>query len=76
MRISWPKESKLDFISEALTDGYAERFLGSEREAKLFRYSLYRLLNSYENGQRLIISLNGCKLTLTKPPNIMRKPQR
>jgi hypothetical protein len=73
MRLSWSKEAKLDFISEALVNNQAERFLSSEREAKLFRFSLYRILHSNGHHQYLSISQSGRKLTLVKSPNIMKK---
>jgi len=74
MRLSWSKEAKEDFISEALVSGHAERFLGSEREAKLFRFSLYRLLHTNGNNQPLIATISGRKITLIKPPIIYKRP--
>lgn len=75
MRQFWPKEAKLDFITEALNNNHAERYLSSEREAKLFRFSLYRLLHSLGH-QHLTVSLSGRKLTLTKPSSICKKPPK
>ena len=68
MRLTWPIEMKKDLITEAETTGHAECFLGSIQEARLFRFSLYRLLKN----KRLITTVDGNRLTLMKTPNITR----
>jgi hypothetical protein len=75
LRIQWPKEIKLEVIHEALNHGSSTRILGSQKEAKLFRFSLYRFIR--DNSQaHLAISIEDNKVILVKTPEIKSLTQK
>jgi hypothetical protein len=69
LRIQWPREIKLEVINEALKHGFSIRQLGSQKEAMLFRFSLYRFLRT-NTQTHMAISIEDNKVILTKTPEI------
>lgn len=63
---SWPRATIRELIARAEELGSARAELGSEAEAKLFRFAIYNFRNSAQIGQNLFVTLDCNSVILTR----------
>jgi len=63
---TWPPETIRELLTLAKTSGQSRAKLGSETEARLFRYAIYSFRRNHDPIVDALITLDGNEVVVTK----------